>query len=68
MNDETKRDKNRREAPNVAEIVDNAKKSVEKVFGKSGRRYGLLVKVTAAEDYVTGVKFGEFPEEKEDDQ
>jgi hypothetical protein len=53
VGEETRRDKNRREAPNVADIVDK----FEEVFGK--------VKVTAAEDYVMGKKFGRFPEEKE---
>ncbi len=52
---ETQREKNRREAPNVADIVDN----FEKHFGK--------VKVTAAEDFVTGKKFGKFPEEQKDE-
>jgi len=51
---ETPREKNRREAPNVAEIVD----TFESAFGK--------VKVLAAEDYVTGKKFGEFPDERID--
>ncbi len=46
---ESQRDKNRQAAPNVADIVDK----FEAVFGK--------VKVTAAEDYITGVKFGKFP-------
>jgi len=49
---ETQREKNRREAPNVADIVDK----FEEVFGK--------VKVTAAEDFIMGVKFGKFPEEE----
>jgi hypothetical protein len=50
---ETQKQKNRREAPNVADIVDK----FEAAFGR--------VKVTAAEDFVTGKKFGVFPEEKE---
>ncbi len=50
---ETQREKNRREAPNVADIVDK----FEEVFGK--------VRVTAAEDFVTGKKYGEFPEDEE---
>jgi len=50
---ETKREKNRREAPNVADIVDQ----FEKCFGK--------VKVIAAEDFVTGKKYGEFTEKKQ---
>ncbi len=49
MNSNEKRKKNRQQAPNVADIVDK----FEQVFGK--------VKVTAAEDFIMGVKFGEFP-------
>ena len=49
---ENQREKNRREAPNVAEIVD----LFEKHFGK--------IRVLAAEDFVTGKKFGEFPNER----
>ena len=52
---EIQKQKNRREAPNVADIVDN----FEAVFGK--------VKVTAAEDFVTGKKFGEFPVDHPED-
>lgn len=47
---EQQRQENRRKAPNVADIIDN----FEEVFGK--------VKVLAAEDYETGIKFGEFKE------
>lgn len=49
---ETPREKNRREAPNVAEIVDQ----FESFFGP--------VKVKAAEDFVTGKKFGVFDDER----
>jgi hypothetical protein len=50
---ETQKQKNRREAPNVADIVD--------MFNKTF----APVKVTAAEDFVTGKKLGKFPEDKD---
>lgn len=53
MNTEEKRAANRKAAPNVADIVDN----FEEYFGK--------VKVTAAEDYVTGKKFRKLPPPEE---
>ena len=49
---ETQKQKNRREAPNVADIVD--------MFNLTF----APVKVLAAEDFVTGKRFGEFPEDK----
>ncbi len=55
MNNETQREKNRQVAPNVADIVDK----FEAVFGK--------VKVTAAEDFIMGVKFGKFPVDHAED-
>lgn len=52
MQTETAREKNRREAPNVAKIKDD----FEAIFG--------AVKVVAAEDFETGKKFGTFPEDQ----
>ena len=53
MNTEDKRKANRQAAPNVADVVDQ----FNEFFGP--------VKVLAAEDFETGVKFGEFDDDEE---